>query len=93
VKVPEEIRTYCPKCNSHTVHKVSIYKAGKARTLSWGLRQLERKRSGYGGEPRGRLRRKAKLTKKVVLVLTCKDCGRKVMRNLGRLSKVEIAQR
>ncbi len=90
MKIPSEVRTYCPRCNAHTPHKVSLYKAGKPRTLSWGLRQLERKRSGYGGEPRGRLRRKAKLTKKAVIILTCKECGRKVSRNLGRLSKTEI---
>lgn len=90
VQVPVSIRTYCPKCRKHTQHKVSLYKAGRARTLSWGQRQLERKRRGYGGEPRGMLKRKAKTTKKVVLVLACEECGRKVMRNLGRLSRVEI---
>ncbi len=90
MKVPAEINTYCPRCGRHTKHKVSLYKQGKARTLSWGQRQLERKRRGYGGEPRGKLRRKAKTTKKVLLILTCEECGRKVMRNLGRLARVEI---
>ncbi len=90
MKIPQLINTYCPRCNKHTPHKVSLYKQGKARTLSWGQRQLERKRRGYGGEPRGRLRRKAKITKKVVIILTCNECGRKVWRNLGRLSRAEI---
>ncbi|RDD53353.1 MAG: 50S ribosomal protein L44e [Candidatus Korarchaeota archaeon NZ13-K] len=90
MQVPATIRTYCPRCRRHTPHKVSLYKAGRARTLSWGQRQLERKRRGYGGEPRGMLRRKAKTTKKALLVLTCEECGRKVLRNLGRLAKVEV---
>ncbi|RLG46685.1 MAG: 50S ribosomal protein L44e [Thermoproteota archaeon] len=90
MKVPSKINTYCPRCNRHTEHKVSVYKPGKARTLSWGQRQLERKRRGYGGEPRGKLRRKAKVTKKAVIVLTCTVCGRKLLRCLGRLSRVEV---
>ncbi len=92
MKVPNKIRTYCPKCGTHTEHKVSLYKAGRQRTLSWGARQLERKRSGYGGEPRGMLKRKAKINKKAVLVLTCSRCGRKQLRSLGRLSRVEIVR-
>lgn len=90
VKVPEKIRTFCKRCGRHTVHKVELYKPGKARKLSWGIRQLEEKRKGYGGEPRGRLRRKAKTTKKAVIVLKCGECGAKQLRCLGRLSKVTI---
>ncbi len=90
MKVPSVINAYCPRCGRYTKHKVTLYKQGKARTLSWGQRQLERKRRGYGGEPRGKLKRKAKTTKKVLIVLTCEECGRKVVRNLGRLSRVEI---
>ncbi len=90
MKVPSVIKTYCPRCNKHREHKVSLYKPGKARKLSWGIRQLERKRKGYGGEPRGKLRRKAKTKKKIVLVLECTVCGRKSLRSLGRMLKVEI---
>ncbi len=90
MKVPSVINAYCPRCGRYTKHKVALYKQGKARTLSWGQRQLERKRRGYGGEPRGKLKRKAKTTKKALIVLTCEECGRKVVRNLGRLSRVEI---
>ncbi len=90
MKVPARINTYCPRCGRHTEHKVSLYKAGRPREDSWGQRQLARKRRGYGGEPRGKLRRKAKVTKKAVIILTCVECGRKVSRNLGRLSRVEV---
>ena len=90
MKVPSKIRTHCPRCRRHTVQDVSLYKPGRPRRLSWGIRQLERKRKGYGGEPRGKLRRKAKTTKKAVIVLTCDSCGKKTMRSLGRLVKVEI---
>ena len=92
MKIPEKIRTFCKSCGKHTIHKVSIYKPGKPRALSWGERQMARLRKGYGGKPRGRLRRKAKTTKKAVIVLKCGECGKKQMRCLGRLSKVEKAR-
>ena len=90
MKIPRELNTYCRRCNAKTKHKVELYKPGKPRKKSWGLRQLEKKRKGYGGEPRGRLRRKAKTTKKTVIILKCEKCGYKTMRNLGRLSRVKL---
>ena len=30
VHVPKTEKTYCKKCNKHTEHKVTQYKAGKA---------------------------------------------------------------
>lgn len=51
VNVPKEIRTYCPKCKSHQLHAVSLYKAGKRRALAKGERQHELKeKKGYGGQ-------------------------------------------
>ena len=34
MKFVKEMKTYCPKCNKHTVHTVSIYKAGKQRATA-----------------------------------------------------------
>ncbi len=31
VNMPKEINRFCPKCNKHTIQKVSMYKAGKRR--------------------------------------------------------------
>ena len=31
VNIPKEINRFCPKCNKHTIQKISIYKAGKRR--------------------------------------------------------------
>ena len=49
VHVPKTEKTYCKKCNKHTEHKVTQYKAGKAslrpQGRSWVLRVIRRKAS------------------------------------------------
>ena len=91
MKVPKEIRTYCPKDKKHTVHTVSIYKKGKQRTSSLGARKHEEDRHGYGGQKFPKLVRTAKTTMKQTLVLKCKECGYQIMKYGIRLRKLEIA--
>jgi large subunit ribosomal protein L44e len=76
--VPKEIRTYCPTCRKHQVHKVKVstskYKSG--RTLAWGTRKHERKLTGYHGKVKG----KAKVKKQGIrnkLMLECLTCHKK----------------
>src|SRR5438034_7644138 len=64
LKFPKEVNTYCPKCGHHTAHSVTVYKAGKARTMAWGSRRQERRKHGYGGQKFPELKRTAKTTKK-----------------------------
>ncbi|MEM1515261.1 MAG: 50S ribosomal protein L44e [Candidatus Bathyarchaeia archaeon] len=90
MKVPKEIKTYCPRCNKSTVHTVSLYKDGKRRTLAKGERAHERERRGYGGQKYPLLRRKAKTTKKQSLKLKCKECGCIIQREGIRLKKLTI---
>ena len=75
MKMPKEIRTYCPRCNTHTVHTVVLYKPGKRRALAIGERRHEWEKKGYGGQKYARQRRFAKTTKKQTVKLTCKTCG------------------
>jgi len=90
MNAPKEIRTYCPRCNKHTVHTVSLYKDGRRRALARGERAHERERKGYGGQKYPMLRRKAKTTKKQTLKLKCKDCGHTLHREGIRLKKLTI---
>lgn len=90
MKIPKEIRTYCPKDKRHTVHTVSIYKKGKERTSALGARRHEEDRKGYGGQKFPELVRTAKTTKKQTLRLKCKECGYEIMRYGIRLRKAEI---
>ena len=90
--VPKEIRTYCPRCRAHTIHKVSLYKKGKERALAIGARRHERELHGYGGQKYPIQRKKAKTTDKKTLLLKCTKCGRVVNREGIRLKKLEIVR-
>ncbi len=90
MKIPKRIRTYCPRCRTHTVHSVMIYKHGKRRALSEGQRRYERKQEGYGSKRKPEQKRFAKVTKKVVLKLKCTKCGYILHRRGIRLKKAEL---
>lgn len=90
MKIPKRIRTYCPRCKTHTVHSVMIYKHGKRRTLSEGQRRYKRKQEGYGSKRKPEQKRFAKVTKKVVLKLKCTKCGYILHHRGIRLKKTEL---
>ncbi|HDJ97106.1 MAG: 50S ribosomal protein L44e [Thermoprotei archaeon] len=90
MKVPKEIRTYCPKCRKYTVHTVMLYKPGKRRTLAAGQRRYLAKQKGYGSKRKPEQKITVKLTKKQVLKLKCKECGYTIHREGIRLRKLEI---
>jgi large subunit ribosomal protein L44e len=79
MKIPQTIVTYCPNCNTHNEHKLSIYSPGKRRALAFGNRKFERKLKGHGGKRAGKKSVK-KQGKRQVVVLTCNTCGKKQMR-------------
>jgi len=92
LKFPKRIRTYCPRCRTHTIHSVSQYKHGKRRSMSEGERRYARKREGYGSKRRPEQKRFAKVTKKVVLKISCTECGYK-RHFLGiRLKRIELVE-
>ncbi|MCI4395957.1 MAG: 50S ribosomal protein L44e [Desulfurococcales archaeon] len=92
MKVPKQIRTYCPRCKKHTVHSVMLYKGGKRRKLAIGERRYRRKQEGYGSKRRPEQKRYAKTTKKQVLKLKCTECGYITHRKGIRLKKLEITE-
>lgn len=96
MKAPKELRTYCPRCNTHTEHTLSLLKTGMRRKMAAGERHHERvDRHGYGGSKapigvRGQVK-KMKTTDKKTLKLKCKACGYTLQRVGVRLAKMEIA--
>lgn len=91
MKMPKEVRTYCPKCKHHTIHSVTIYKKGKERSTALGARRHAEDKKGYGGQKFPELVRTAKTTKKQTLKLKCRECGYTIMKKGIRLRKLEIA--
>ncbi|NPA24084.1 MAG: 50S ribosomal protein L44e [Crenarchaeota archaeon] len=92
MKFPKVIRTYCPRCNAHTVHSVSVYHHGKRRSLAEGQRRYERKCKGYGSSRKPKQKRFAKITKKVTVKLQCRTCGYIQLRTIGRLKRFELVE-
>ncbi len=92
MRIPKRIRTYCPRCKTHTVHTVVIYKHGKRRSMSQGERRYRAKQKGYGSKRKPEQKRFAKVTKKVVLKLKCTQCGYIIHREGMRLKKAELVE-
>lgn len=90
MKVPKRIRTYCPRCRTHTEHTVTIYRHGRRRALAAGERRYRRKQEGYGSKRKPEQKRFAKTTKKIVLKLRCTKCGYILHRRGIRLKKIEL---
>jgi large subunit ribosomal protein L44e len=90
MKIPRTIRTYCPKCKTHTDHTVSIYKAGKRRGAKQGERRQAERKKGYGGQKFPEQHNQAKVTKKTSLMLKCKECNYTIQRDGIRLKKAEV---
>jgi len=93
MKVPKEIKTYCPKCKKHTTHKAKNPKKGKARSMSWGTLRHERRTSGYVGKVKGQATVR-KQGKKQKIVLECTECKKSQERIVGTRTKkkIEIAK-
>ena len=90
MKVPKNMRTHCPRCNTHTEHGVSLYQAGKRRGAKKGERHQAKRKKGYGGQKFPLQHNQAKVTKKQSLMLVCTECGFKKQRKGIRLKKMEV---
>lgn len=92
MKIPKNIRTYCPTCRKHTEHLVSQVKKRSASPLSWGQRQFMRIARGYGSQPRSEQRKFFKTAKKVALLLKCSVCGKSHPKEGFRSKTVKIGE-
>merc|ERR1712170_151349 len=90
VNVPKTRKTFSKKLNKHTTFKVTQYKAGKASLYAQGKRRYDRKQSGYGGQTKPVLHKKAKTTKKIVLRLECTECKYKHQVHIKRCKHFEL---
>jgi large subunit ribosomal protein L44e len=90
MKMPKTKNIYCPKCKTHTPHRVSIYKKGKDRKMAQSKRRYDRKKAGYGGQPKPIQHNQAKANKKTRPMYKCSKCGQTVVGKAQRLKKFEI---
>ncbi len=90
MKMPKEVRTYCPYCKKHTVHTVEIVKKRKASELTWGQRRFRRVLRGYGSFPRPKPEGRGKAVTKVHIILRCKECGKAHSKPGWRAKRLEL---
>src|SRR3990167_10252524 len=101
MKLPKNIKRYCPYCKKHTEHTITITKKKNPSSLTYGSKVRARRRGqarGLGN--RGRYSKPAisqfkmtgkKQTKKTDLRYECKTCKKMHMQDHGlRLKKVEF---
>lgn len=86
----KKMNKYCPKCNSYQAHTITLYKKGKDSIMAEGKRRYERKKKGYGSQPKPIQKRFSKNTKKLVPKAKCGTCGRTTLMKSVRLKKIEI---
>ncbi|MCL4452928.1 50S ribosomal protein L44e [Ferroplasma sp.] len=92
MKMPKQIKTYCPYCKTHTVHDVERVRKRKASELRAGQRRFRRVTSGYGGFPRPRYEGREKPTKRIALRLKCTVCKKSITPPTQRAKKFEIVE-
>jgi large subunit ribosomal protein L44e len=91
MKYPKQMRTYCPFCKKHTVHKVEKVKKRPRSELSAGQRRFRRILKGYKGFPRPNPAGREKPVKKLDLRFVCTECGKAHTRGEGfRVKKFEL---
>lgn len=87
MKLPKNIKTYCPNCDKHRQHIVSRDKSGKEGTMKRGRRRFEEVKKGYKGSPRTPKKDIYKIGKRNVIILKCKECKKKHQRVYRSRSK------
>merc|ERR1712154_715122 len=90
VNVPKTRKTFSKSVNKHTTFKVTQYKAGKASLYAQGKRRYDRKQSGYGGQTKPILHKKAKTTRKIVLKMECQECKYRKQLAIKRCKHFEL---
>lgn len=107
MKLPKEIKRYCPYCRKHTDQVVATAKQksrSAAHPLSRGSSTRAHSRgmrSGYGNKgrhgskpPIKDWKRKTKITKRITIVYKCKTCNKiKGIKSAIRSSRIEIGEK
>lgn len=90
MKLPKEVRIYCPFCKKHTIHTLLIVKKKAASELAEGQRRYRRITTGYKGFPRPKPGTE-KETKRRDMRMKCKECKKQHIRmRTFRSKKFEI---
>ncbi len=78
MKIPEKIKTYCPKCRKHKEHRAQqVHERGRDdRGMAKGNRKHRRRTSGYTAKV-GETPHSVQQSQKRKVLLECSECGNK----------------
>jgi large subunit ribosomal protein L44e len=90
--MPKIIKDYCKKCNTHTEHKLKLFRPGSPRAMAKGNRSNERKKRGYKGKHQFTATVK-KQNKKPCFLAECTACSTKHYFVIPkRMKKIEVGK-
>jgi len=106
MKLPKQVKRYCPYCKKHTVQLVTTQKQ-KARSSAhplsrWSQTRVKKRnyRMGYGNlgrfsePPVKNRKRKTKITKRITIMYTCSECKKsKGIKKAIRSGRIEIGEK
>lgn len=92
MKMPRNVKRYCPSCGKHTIHAVERVKKKKASELKQGQRRFRRVMAGYRGFPRPKPEGREKPTRRLALRYRCKDCSKAHQPATIRAKRFELTE-
>lgn len=106
MKLPKETNRYCPYCRKHTPQVVATAKqrsrnathplsrGSTSRVKARGQRVGTGSHGRYSKPPIKSWKRKSKVTRRIVIVYKCKECGKmKGMQSSIRAGRIEIGEK
>ena len=91
MRLPRDVKTYCPHCDAHTIHTIERIKKRRASELKWGQRRFRRITAGYGGFPRPKPHGE-KPTRRQPILYRCNTCKKAQQRPCRRAKKFELGE-
>ena len=92
VKMPRNVKRYCPNCKTHRLHAVERVKRKEASEHKMGQRRFRRVMAGYRGFPRPKYEGREKPTKRVALRYRCKECNKAHQPSGVRAKRFELTE-
>ncbi len=96
-RLPDKIKMYCRKCNTHVEGKVKQEKGGRrSGGLNWSHRRQKHRRRGHGNlgryskKPVTQTKMASKTSKKIDLRITCPTCKKVAVMNRPRAKRYEV---
>lgn len=83
-------RKNCVRCNTYTIHELSIEKKNKQSPFLWILRQKKRRGKRGNKGKFSKVPSRSNKTKRPNILLECTVCNRKSHKKTRRAKKVEI---